>query len=298
MTAESAAVRGAHATMTKPISVAKTLRAAFAFLTTRTGAVLRLAVVPLILGWATLYLSLYAYLAELSLFLHSPNGQVGSQALGLVAAGFFVTLLLHCVLAIGLAELALGLPRRSKLFFRAGHSEWRLYAAYLRVVMLAAGAIAVPMLLAWSASRLLAAGGHGDDVRWVFLAAYGTILAALTVLSVRIRFLMAPIVVMEQGPVLRRSLALSSGISWRLFAVAIVCIAPGILVQSASETGARAMGLLPPVVPGASFQALVDQLRAILPEFVTITMAAYFVTLILLVGAAASVYRTRTEGPS
>lgn len=284
--------------MTQPVSVAGTLLSAFRFLGRNLSSILRLAVLPLLLGWVTLYASLYAYLDELSVFLHSPNAQIGSQALGLVAAGFFITLLFHCVVVVGLTELALGRPRHDKLYFRVAHAEWRLYAAYLRVLLLVAAAVGVPLVVAWGAARLFAAQGNPDAGRAAFVAGYVAVAIALVFIAVRVRFLMAAAVVMEQGPVLRRALALSRGLSLQLLAILIVCIVPGGLVQSAAETAARHAGMLPAINPGASFQTLVDTLRQILPEFVTISMASYFVTLVLLVGAAAAVYRTRTGASS
>lgn len=284
--------------MDQSVSVARTLASAFRFLGGNLGSILRLAVLPLLLGWVTLYVSLYAYLDELSVFLHSPNARIGSQALGLVAAGFFITLLFHCVLAVGLTELALGRLRPNKVSFRVGHTEWRLYAAYLRVLLLVAGAIGVPLVVAWGAARLFKAEGNASYGPAILVAGYVAIVIALIFVAVRVRFLMAPVVVMEQGPVLRRALSLSRGLSLRLLVILIVCIVPGSLVQSAAETAARHAGVLPAVNPGASFRTLVDTLRQILPEFVTISMASYFVTLILLVGAAVAVYRTRTGASS
>jgi hypothetical protein len=201
------------------------------------------------------------------------------------------------VLALGLTEAALGRPRHSKFFFRAGLLEWRLYAAYLRVLLLAAIAVGGPVAVGWAVGHLLAAAGRIDLVPWAFSVAYAAMLAGLLAIAIRIRFLLAPVVVMERGPVIRRSLALSSGISFRLLLITAICLAPGIVVQLLAETATRHAGLMPPVQSGASFETLVGVLRGILPEFVTISMAAYFVSLILLVGAAAAVYRARTEEP-
>ena len=283
--------------MKNSVSVARTMASALRFLFSNPLTILRLAVVPLALGWVTLYFALDAYLDQLALFLRSPNGQVGSLALGLIAAGLFLTLLFHCVLALGLAETALGRPRRDKLFFRAGIREWRLYAAYLRVLLLAGVAVGVPAVAGTVAARALSAAGHAEAVRWVFSAAYVVMLIGLVAIAVRVRFLLSPIVVMENGPILRRSLALSDRISPQIVLIFLICLTPGIIVQLAAETAARHAGLMPPVQPGASFQMLVGVLRGILPEFVTISMAAYFVSLVLLVGAAAAVYRARTEKP-
>jgi hypothetical protein len=278
-----------------PVSVAGTLSSALRFLGQRPLSILRVALVPLALGWMTLYFALDAYLAQLAQFLRSPSPQVGSLALGLVAAGLFLTLLFHCVLAVGLTEAALDQPRRSNSFFRAGVSEWRLYAAYLRVLLLAGAAIAVPALAGWAAVRGLAVAGHPETSRPIFALADAAMLIGLVAIAVRIRFLLAPIVVMENGPVLRRALTLSRGNSLRLLVITTACFLPGLVVQFGAETLVRRAGLLPPVDPDASFQTLVALLRGIIPEFVTITMAAYFVTLALLVGAAASVYRVLTE---
>jgi hypothetical protein len=274
------------------VSVAGTVAAALRFPAQRPLAILRLAVIPLGLGWVTLYFALDAYLAQLSLFLHQPSAQVGSLALGLIAGGLFLALLLHCVLVIGLTETALDRPRASNWFFRVGLSEWRLYAAHLRVLLLSAVAIGAPAIAAWGVARVL---GQGTAAGWASAIAYVVMMAGLAAIAVRIGFLMAPIVVLESGSVLRRSLVLSREISLRLLAIILLCTIPGIVVQSVAETVSRHIGLLPPVVPYASFATLVATLRLILPEFVTITTAAYFATLSLLVGAAASVYRTRME---
>jgi hypothetical protein len=283
--------------MKSAVSVTGAITSALRFLLGNPITILRLAIAPLVLGWVTLYLALDAYLDELAIFLRSPNGQVGSLALGLIALGLFLTLLFHCVLAVGLTEAALDRPRDGNRFFRAGILEWRLYAAYLRVLFLAGLAVGIPVAVGWATARGMTAAGHPEAVRWTFSIAYAAMLVALVTIAVRVRFLLAPVVVMETGSVLRRSLALSSGNGLRVLAITAICLTPAMAVQLLAETAAHHVGLMPPVQVGASFETLVGVLRGILPEFVTISMASYFVSLVLLVGAAAAVYRARTEQP-
>ena len=278
-----------------PVSVADAVRSAFRLLGQRFGRIVTATLVPLLLGWVVLCVSLNAYLSQLETFLRAPNAQVGSLALGLVAAGFFAALFLHAVVTVAVTEVALGIARPHWRYFRAGHSEWRLYAAYLRVLLICAGAVAAAILAAWIDRRLF---GGGPAAYAIWFAINAAAAFALAVIMIRLAFLLAPVTLAEHGAILRRAFILSRGRSARIFAAGFVLMVPGVALQLGGEAALRTTRLLPSVHIGASFGDLVEILRGILPELLAISSAAYFVSVVLLAGAAASFYRATTGADS
>src|SRR5438067_3716968 len=114
--------------------------AAYGFLLHHVTLLLRLLFLPLIAFAAVLYLSIRAYLSELVVFIASSDPRAASVALAALTAGIMLTLFCAAVAVSSVVDVALGRsPAGNGLQFRTGRQAWRLYAAYLRLLLVIAG---------------------------------------------------------------------------------------------------------------------------------------------------------------
>src|SRR5436305_6101678 len=88
------------------------------------------------------YLSLSAYLAQLVQFITSGDPRSASLALAAIAAGIFVSMFCLATGVSAVTRLALGAPApRHWTGFTVARQEWRIYAAFLRYLLLVTGLI-------------------------------------------------------------------------------------------------------------------------------------------------------------
>lgn len=239
---------------------------------------------PALIGWCVLYVSAYLYLSELLSFLGFPSDRSGSIVLGLVAAGFLTLLLLHAMLVTGVTTLAMHISEEGRPYFRAKRREWRLYAATLRIFLIGLAFVAV-MLLA----RFLIVGANNDALISAFNM---SIVVGLFVLTIRCLFLAPAIVAMEpSGPIVRRAERLSRGIFFRIAAIVIILMVPGVAIETIGEAVLRWVGVFPAVVGEATLSAVALMYSHILPEILILVSLAYVVSAVLITIASTYVYR-------
>ena len=119
------------------ISISQALRFAFSFSYRNAAAIAARIALPAVVGWIAFYLSLFLYMKELVRYLNNPSDRIASLVLGLATAGLLVTLFLHTVMVASVTALALGREDGGWKYFRAARREWRLYAANLRLLLVA-----------------------------------------------------------------------------------------------------------------------------------------------------------------
>jgi hypothetical protein len=244
---------------------------------------------PALVGWGILYLSAYLYLSELLSFLGLPSERSGSIILGLVAAGFLALLLLHAMLVTSLTTLAMNVSEEGQPYFRAKRREWRLYAANLRILLVALAFIAVMFV-----ARFLIIGASPNAL---LISVFNVFVAVgLFALAVRCVFLAPAIVAVEPfGPIVRRAELLSRGSILRIAAVVVILMLPSVAIETIGEMALRAVGVFPTIVGNASLSAVALMYSHILPEILVLVSLAYVAAAVLITIASTYVYRQLTS---
>jgi len=274
------------------ISISQALRFAFSFSYRNAAAIAARIALPAVVGWIAFYLSLFLYMKELVRYLNNPSDRIASLVLGLATAGLLVTLFLHTVMVASVTALALGREDGGWKYFRAARREWRLYAANLRLLLVAGIWLGAMQLLHFAAG-------------WASLpASFGLVLdvimaGGLGFLAVRVSSLVAPVSVGNtHGEILRRAWRLSAGNFWRLAAIVATLLLLGLVVEAVCEFALRAGGLIPPFPSSASLADYAAMYQEALPGILLVIGIAYLVSNILLTAARVSVYRQLTEQTS
>lgn len=271
------------------VSISKALGFAFSFSFRNVAAIAARVALPALVGWFAFYMSLFLYLTELERYLGDPSDRIASLALGLATAGLLVTLFLHSVIVASLMALALGLEGGGWKYLPVARREWRLYAANLRLLLVAGIWVGAMQALRFTAAKF-SWPAYFDLVFEVLMA------GGLGLLTVRVWFLVAPVSVAKtQGRVLRRAWQLSAGNFWRLAAIVFVLLLMGLAVEAAGEFVMRASGVIPPFPSSASLADYAAIYRKILPGILVVVGIAYLVSNVLLTAARASVYRQLTD---
>ena len=271
------------------ISIRQALQFAFSYSYSNAAEIGARIALPAVLGWIAFYLSLFLYMKELERYLNNPNDRIASLVLGLATAGLLVTLFLHAVIVASVTALALGSETRGWKFFSVARREWRLYAADLRLLLVAGIWIGVMQFLQFAAGWAWLPSG--------FSLVLDVIMSCgLAFLAVRVWSLVAPVSVgSTHGDILRRAWRISAGNFWRLAAIVAALLLVGLVVEAVCEIAMRAAGLIPPFPSSASLADYTAVYRVALPGVMVVVGIAYLVSNILLTVARVSVYRQLTE---
>ena len=250
---------------------------------------LRVLLLPSSATAVVLYLSLKAYLLKLIAFIPSGNPQTASLALGALAAGVFLSMFLAAVAISSVTDLVLLKRRNPRWFnFNIRRQEWRLYAAYLRFLLVAAGFLTAIYVLSALVLPALTTSA----------ATVGIVSASLTIggcywLFARLGFLIAPIVARSSGTVLRKAVHQGSGDFGRNLALVVLLSFPGLVIEIAGEhlfrlgSGPTRVEITLPLIYYA--RALEHRLM----EFVFLSSLSAFLTLVLFTTGAIVCYRDR-----
>ena len=250
--------------------------------------IVRLAFVPIIAAGLVLYVSLNRYLADLLLFLENHNPRVASLALGTLAGGLFLSLFCYAIAVSAISDLALGKTAKGTMVaLKATRQVWRIYAAYLRLLLLLSVVLVAACLASAYVAPLLPI--YGAIGPWVLASA--SILAVVWLFA-RIGFMVAPVIAVSEGPVLRRAKEESARDLGRNCILILLLLVPGVLVLAAGgyvfgiESGSLWGGTLP----------LVDSTRAMsqtLGAVVTVVSLSLFVTIVLLTAGGIAAYQNK-----
>lgn len=276
--------------MAEPVSIVGVTMTAYGAVLRRGGVLVARTIVPGVLSFAALYLFLTLFLEQLADFLQAPNLRIASLGLGALAAGFFIVLFLHCVISLAVVETTQDRDGRLWPLLRAGRAEWRLYAAFLRLIGILVLGIGGAV---WVFRAVM-------DPRSFYVVALAYLVATLgaAFAALRVGFPMVPVALLEHGPIVRRAFALSREHFVAVFAIAISALVPALVIFFAGRYAVSALGLLPYLRHGASPLDQVHYLRAALPEFLGILFATYYAATVMLSAASAVFYRRRvTRAP-
>lgn len=273
------------------LRIGKTVSASFDFSARHLGEILKRIVLPAVLGGAILYVLALAYIAELDRFLVDHDQRSASLVLALAGGGFLALLFLHAVVVTAIISLILDKPREGGWrFFHVGLAEWRVYAGLLRLVV-----IAGILIVGGQGVRILLLRFGYDPLISYFSELF--IFLAMIWIVIRIGFFVGPVGVdRKSGQIIGRSWEVSAGLFWRLFAIAILCILPGVLFYLLGEYILRATGAVQITESINSLVALASALHRMLFSLVMLLSATYLICTIILSAAAAFAYRALVEG--
>lgn len=243
--------------------------------------------IPSILGGLALYLALDLYLFELQRYLLRPTDRIASLVLGIATAGLLLALFMHSVTVASIATVALARDTPGWRWYRPLRRAWRVYAAYLRFLLVCAF-----FILAVSVVQIIA-------VRLSEVAqplARVVITGGLFVLAVRCGFLISAIAcAKDYGPVVRESWRLSSGNSWKIAIVLLVCLLVGLSIEIAGEFAIQAVFRYPSLNHITQLTELAESFRQMLPGVLLVAGIAYFPSVVLLTSSAVAVYQQVVE---
>ena len=260
---------------------------AYKFFIRRFWSVLRVLALPIIAAGLVLYVCVSLYLSELLRFLGAPDPRVASLALGILAAGIFLSLFCYAIAVAAITNLALGKVERRRWFhFGAERQEWRVYAAYMRFLLLLGLVFVSVYLCSTYVGPLLAAAPNA--VRWTLTSLSVLIVFCLTA---RIGFLVAPVVAASEGPVLRKAWQQSARDFWRNCGLIILLVVPGLLVQIAGEYVLQFGSWAPRVAGNLSFADYTRVMGGMLGSFLVVVSLSSFVTIVLLTVGAVAAYQ-------
>jgi hypothetical protein len=259
----------------------------YGFLVRRFPALVRLCLAPFAAVAIVQYLSLRTYLSELMTFIASGDARPASLALGAFAAGLFITVFTVAVAVSAVVDLVLERPITGRRIpFRMRRQEWRLYAAYLRLLLLAAGYSAVVYLASVFVLPLA-----GFEPSLIGVIAGFVLIAGYYGLFARVGFLIPPIVALSTGTVLRKALRSGGRDLPRNAALIVLLCIPGLLIEIFGEYLLR-LGSEPVQLDidlPVSFYA--RALENGLMKFVLLSSFGGMITLILLTVAAMVCYQ-------
>lgn len=268
------------------LSIRSIVRTSFGFSVRNIGEILKRVLLPSILGGAMLYILAIAYIAELNRFLASHDERSASLVLAVAGGGLLLLLFLHSVVVAGIISLALAKPRAPGWnWFQIGLPEWRVYAGLLRFVVIVG---------------LLVTGGEGTRVLFLRLgfeptvgyASQFLVLPILLWLTIRLGFYIGPVGVdRDRGQIVGRAWEISSIGFWRIAAIAIACLLPGVAFYLLGDYGLRLTGEIALPSSVQTLREISSALHSMLTMFVILTSVTYLICTIPLSAASAFAYR-------
>jgi hypothetical protein len=243
---------------------------------------------PTLTGAILFYGSMNLYLLNFERYLIRPTDRVGSLVLGLVAAGFLTITFVQAVISSEVASRFLGRPDGGWPFFRVTSRVWRLYAAYLRFVLVCAVYIVAVQIV-----RLVA--GEFLVLPLLPLLDALVLVAGLFYLTARIGLLVAPVAVAtDKGPVVREAWRLSKGNFRGLALVVGSFLILGLVLETLGEILLHTSGLGIVISPGMLLVDVVRSYRMALPGVVVIVSLSYLAAIVPGNVAGLSAYRQLT----
>ena len=276
----------AKGTATDSVSVLAVAAFAYGFFIRRFWLIARLTLVPVSAAGIALYVFLSSYISELLLFLGSPAPRVASVALGMLAAGLFLSLFCYSVAVSAVMDAVSAKPQRPWALLRTARQDWRVYAAYLRLLLI----LSVGLLASFAAVLYVAPlfGVAQNAISWAL-----TVLSAIGVywLIARIGFLVAPVIAAGEGPVLRAAWTKSGKHPFRNCALIALLGAPGCLLWFSGEMLFRFETPLASASAGSGLAHYATAMAQTLGTFIALASVSAFVSIALLTAGAMRLYR-------
>ncbi len=250
----------------------------------------QLLIAPLAATAVVIYASLWAYVSELMAFISSGDARAASVALGALAAGIFLCMFFVAIAVSSVTDLVLGKRKvQGWIHLHPVRQDWRIYAAYLRFLLVLSGYLSAVYLV--SALALPAIGAGRTTIGLVSVSAAIT---GFYILYARIGFLIPAIVAGSTGTVLRKALHEGSGTFCRNLVLSLFLSVPGFVIQFAGEALFKAgTGSIRGVKLDLPIMLYARALETRLPEFALLCSLSGFVSLVLFTAGSVLCYRDR-----
>lgn len=262
----------------------------YAFLFREIRPLAQLLLAPLAATGVVIYASLWAYVSELIAFISSGDARAASVALGALAAGIFLCMFFVAIAVSSVTDWILHKRQaRGWIHFHPARQDWRLYAAYLRFLLVLSGYFSAVYLVCALALPALGAGRTT-----IGIVSASAAIAGFYILFARIGFLIPAIVAGSTGTVLRKALHDGSGTFCRNLLLAVFLSVPGLVIQAAGEVLFKAgTGSIRGVKLDLPIMLYARALETRLPEFALLFSLSGFVTLVLFTTGSVLCYRDR-----
>ncbi|HEX3485189.1 MAG TPA: hypothetical protein VHT51_09020 [Micropepsaceae bacterium] len=290
----------------KKIPVAQTIAFAYRFLVTEIGTIVGIAWLPAVLSSAMSYLARFYEIQNRAL-IDAGDAQARGVYLLLSLASLMVVLFASSMVAVAITRAALGRerpPGTVLLYFAAGPSERRMFAANTRYLLGAGVLLGLALLISFAALFL---SGTPLDAPEQVRPTPATILAVLIVWAaflyagasiVRMGFMLPPTVVMEEKGGLKRSHELTKGNFWRVLAIMLVLGGPFVLLLLGGEAVVLRSALGPDFLrtnPAEFFQKADEAMDAKLLPWQIFSAIIFVLASGLIYSGAAFAYRSVTQ---
>ncbi len=268
------------------IPLGETIRFAYAFAFGQIGAIIGLVWLPLLLAAVLQFLPYAVGTVSVGASTDAMGGALFNLSMALAA------LLLYAMNCVSVTRLALGAREGAvSIYFSLGVTEWRMFVA-----LLLCGFATLVLLGLYLMAGALLAGlvGMAADLAVAAYAALG--LVALSYVSIRLIFLVPPLVVVEGRADLLRAWRLSGGNVGRFLIVLLAVSLPVLVLQALALMAIVGPGLYAPlpVDPNqatAALEARRELLDAHAPSVIGLSLVLSPFNLGLILGALARSYR-------
>ena len=270
------------------ISVAETIRFAYAFAFGQIGAIIGLVWLPLLIA-ALLQFLPYAIGTAYPPDASDAAGATGAALLNLAFVA--ATLVLYAMNCVSVTRQALGLRQgAATVHFSLGRPEWRMFAAIVICGLITVSVLMFCLLVATIPARFAGASGLLTAV-----AALAGLCAAVWV-TLRLVFFVPPVVVAEERIDLPRAWMLSRQNFWRILAIVLAATVPFLLIQGVVFLILLGPGFVAPLPTNTAAAAITLTQRLALfdrhmPTVIGFALVLAPFNLGLTLGASAFAYR-------
>jgi hypothetical protein len=273
--------------MTK-LPVADTIRFAYTFAFGQIGAIIGLVWLPLVI---------VAFLQFLPYALGTAYTAAGSNSAEATGATFIdlafstTALVLYAMNFVSVTRQALGLRQgAASIHIALGWPEWRMFAAIVISGLILTAALGLYLIL----GSMLFPGAPGGGLMAGLVVLYAVAgFGAFVWFALRLVFLLAPVVVVEERLDLVRAFLLSRGNVWRILAITLAVTLPLLLVQGIALGVIVGPELFAPL--SGTSTAIAERFRLLdrhMPALIGLFLMLTPFNLGLVFGASSFAYRT------
>lgn len=286
----------------KKIPVASTIASAYRFLITEIGTIVGIAWLPAVLSSAMSYFA-RLYESEHRALIDAGDGQAAGTYLVLSLASLIVVLFASSMVGVAITRIAMGQerpPGTLLLYFAAGRTEWRMFAANVRYLFGTGALLAFAVLITVVAFLL---SGTPLEAPAQMRPTPATILAGLIAWAVflyagatilRMGFMLPATIVGEEKGGLRRSHELTKSNFWRVLAILLALGFPFVLLLLGGELVVLRSALGPDftrMTPADFFQKAGEAMDAKLLPWQIFSAVIFILASGLIYSGAAFAYR-------
>jgi hypothetical protein len=274
--------------MTK-IPVVEAIRFAYGFALGQIGAIIGLVWLPLII---VAFLQFLPYALGTAYTASSSNTAEATGATFVNLALSTTGLVLYAMNFVSVTRQALGVRQgAASIHFSLGWPEWRMFVAIVICGLILTAAMGLYLIL----GSLLFAGQAGSTL----MSALATVYAiggfcALVWFALRLVFVLAPVIVVEERIELVRAFLLTRGNFWRALAIALAVTLPILIVQCIAVGLIAGPGFFAPLSANST-AALAQRFRQLdqhMPALIGLALMLSPFNLGLTLGASAFAFRT------